>query len=298
LDLGERAEKLASGVLRPLLLGGPVELQRPLGVKLALELGVERTIVDNDLRVQIDDARLRVARTVVAVDVLPPLSAPEWSIAGALNDLLQITNHELSTFASRSRHGELLESTMTLCMQIPPCRTLQEAVARHATFARALEVSRTDTQVSWWTGSESFRGQEPPGRLLAWPGLRKVHVNRTSLPLSEMAGGVSVAEAAFHELLRCWLACSPISDLASAHRRAPSFSWSGPTVSLVSTIAGSNLALRALSHATNDDAAAAEAAIQAMTSAAGELPEGAARNIAGQFSQWMTKAKSHWAEVS
>ena len=298
MDLGERAEKLASGVLRPLLLGGSMELQRPFGVHLALQLGVERAIMDNELGVQIDDARLRVARTVVAVDVLPPLSPTEWSVAAALNDLVQITNHELSTFASRGRHGELLESTMALCTQIPPCRTLQDAVARHATFARALELARTDTKVSWWTGSESFRGQEPPARLLAWPGLRKVQVNRTSLPLSEMAGGVSVAEAAFHELLRCWLACSPISDLASAHRRAPSFQWSSPTVSLVSTVAGSNLALRALSHATNDDPAAAESAVSAMKSAAGELPEGAARNIAGQFSLWMEQAKSHWAEVS
>jgi hypothetical protein len=297
MDLGERAEKLAAGILRPLLLGGAVELQRPFGSKLAVELGVERTILDNELRAQIDDARLRVARSVVAVDVLPPVSAAEWSIAAGLNDLLQITNHELSTFASRGRHGELLESTVALCQLIGPCRNLQEAVARHATFSRALELSRTDTDVTWWTGSASFRGQEPPTRLLAWPELRKVRVSRTSSPLSEMAAGVPVAEAAFHDALRRWLSCSPLSDLASAARPAPSFQWSSPTVSLIATVAGGNLALRALSHATNDHPTAAEAALRALTDAAAALPEGAPRNIAGQFAGWLAEARSHWAEV-
>jgi hypothetical protein len=68
-------------------------------------------------------------------------------------------------------------------------------------------------------------------------------------------------------------------------------------VSLVATVAGSNLALRALSHATNDDAEAAEAAVVAMRSSAETLTEGAARNMASQFADWLDEAKHFWAEV-
>ena len=63
MDLGERAESLASDVLGPVILGGQVRPQRPFGPKLALALGEGRQIVDNDLRATVDSARLRVAPT-------------------------------------------------------------------------------------------------------------------------------------------------------------------------------------------------------------------------------------------
>ena len=298
MSIGERAEALALGVIAPCILGGDVELQRPFGAKLALSMGEQRGIVDNDVAHQVDVARLRVARTLVPVDVVPRLTAIEWAIGAALNDLMQVTNHELSSFATRGRHAELLDAVTELVSAIPPCRTGEEAVSRHATFSRALEVARTDSVVTWWTGSQSFRGQEPPGRLLAWPGLRNVQVRKQRIPLAEMAGGASIDEQQFELALSAWLACSPLSDLASAHRTAPTFHWSRHTVSLVSTIAGSNLALRAVSWGTDDDAGAAERATAALTTAAEALPEGAPRNIASQFAKWLADAREHWAETA
>jgi len=296
LEIGERAENLAVQVIGPLLLGGAIQLQRPFGAKLAMEIGVGRRIVDNDLRSQIDEVRLRVARSVVAIDAMHELSAAEWALACGLNDLLQVTNHELSSFATRGRHAELLDSVRDLCQTVPPCKTLEEAVGRHATFSRALSIARKDTNVSWWTGSESFRGQPPSPRLLAWPGLRNVRIDERPVPFVAMAAGVAIDEGHFVDALATWTACSPLSDIASAHRPTAKFRWTSHTLSLVSTVAGSNLALRALSHATNDDPLAAEAAVQAMQSSAAHLPDGAAKNIAGQFAVWLHEARAHWAE--
>lgn len=297
MDVAERAESLAVHVMDPLLVGGTVRPQRPFGPKLALTIGEGRQIVDNDLRSRVDFARLRVARSVVAVDVVPPLTAIDWALACALNDLVQVTNHELSSFATRGRHAELLDTIRALCDQIPTPATLEEAVGRHATFSRALELTREDQQVNWWTGSDHFRGQEPPKRLLAWPGLRNVRITKTRVRLADMAAGAAIDEDDYIAGLGAWLACSPLSDLATAFRKRPRFSWSSHTVSLVATVAGSNLALRALSHATNDDPDAAEAAVDAMQASAATLGDGAASKMASQFADWLDEAKHHWAEV-
>lgn len=298
MTMGERAEALARGVLGPVVLGGPLELQRPFGPKLAVALGDGRGIVDNDLKHRVDTARLRVARSVVPIDAIAPPAPLEWALAAALNDLAQVTNHELSSFATRGRHPELLDAVNALVLAISPCRNLEEAVGRHATFSRVLEVARTDTEVSWWTGSQSFRGQAPPARLLAWPGLRNVRVQKTQVTLANMAGGASIDEEHFDRALAAWLACSPLSDLASAHRQAPTFRWSRHTIALVATVGGSNLALRAISHATDDDPQAAQRAVEVLREAASELAEPAPKKIAGRFAEWLDEAKGHWAEIA
>jgi hypothetical protein len=297
---GERAEALAHGIIGPVIVGGPIRLQRPFGPKMAFEMsflvGAQREIVDNDLRARVDTARLRTARTLVAVDALRPLGAAEWALAAGFNDLLQVTNHELSSFATRSRHTALLDAVHALASRVPVCRQLEEAVARHATFSRVLEVARTDTDVTWWTGSSSFRGQKPPQRLMAWPGLRNVRISKQSVRLANMAAGVNVVEDGFHDALGAWLSCSPITDLATAFRTAPRFAWSRHSVALVATVGGSNLALRAISWATNDRPEAAEAAVTALRDSAAKLPEGAPRQIAAQFAKWLEDAKAHWVD--
>lgn len=296
MDLDTRALELSKHLLGPLLLGGEVVPQRPFGPRLAAELGVQRRILDDRLRTEVDDARLRVARALVAVDVLPPLSPPEWALAAGLNDLLQVTNHELSSFATRGRHDELLGSTAELVASVPLSRTLEEAVARHGTFSRALTLRRIDTHISWWTGSDTFRGQPAPPRLLAWPGLRNVQVREDPVNIVHMAEGTPIAEEAFLDVLGAWLACSPLTDFATAFRVAPAFRWSAHTLSLVSTLAGCNLALRALSSGADDKPSAADAAIEALDGSTAKLPDGEPKQLAERFCAWVRGVKDHWAD--
>ena len=246
-ELGRRAEELASCVIAPLILGGKVCPVRPFGARLALAMADAREIADSDLRSRLDVARVRRARLLAPVDTLPPLDAASWALAAGLNDLLQVTNHELAGGLLSGRREKLLRSVSQLCERVPPPRSVGEALARHATFARALELVRVDTLVSWWTGRASFRGQPPAPRLLTWGELRRVTVTPRKVALGAMAEGVrGVRDELFMEVLARWLSASPLSDLAGLTRTAPPFAWSAATLSLVATRPGRTLAFRAI----------------------------------------------------
>jgi hypothetical protein len=302
-ELGERATGLGARVIAPLVLGGTLCPVRPIGIDMALEIGRERRIEDDELRMAVDGARLRRARAVCAVDALPELSAAQWTIAAALNDLLQVTNDELSGFATRSRHAALLGTTRQLCEAIAPSADLEEAIARHATFGRVLELVRTDQRLSWWTGSALFRGRTPPTRLGRWPRLRRVDVQQDRVPLVSMADWAPVDAGEYLATLTALLACSPLSDLATVDRKAPAFVWAPSSLALVSTHAGCNLALRAF--ATREPSATVwsrkvrelgAAALAALERASNGLPDaGAGRHIALGFTQVFREATAAWS---
>lgn len=247
-DLAERFEGLVTNVLAPLVLGGRIEPQRPFGPRLGLAIGEGRRVEDSDLRSRLDVARVRVARLLSPVDTVADVSPEDVALAAALNDLLQVSNLELSGALTRARHAKLLEGASSLIELVPRPRTIAAALSRHTWFARALEVFRTDTTVSWWTGSASFRGQPAPGRLLAWRELRRVREDMHRIPLVDMASDVpGLPGDAWHQAIGAWLSRSPLTDLATAARRSPPFGWSPASLSLLATVPGRTLAFRALS---------------------------------------------------
>ena len=278
MSLGERLEELARFVLAPLILGGPMQLVAPIGPQIALALGYGRRISDDSLRTEIDVARVRQARTVAPIDVLPDVSPAEWAMAAALNDLLQATNQELSGPLTRARHAQLVDASRRLLEAIPAPRSVIEVIVRHATFARLAEVTRIDTVVRSWIGSESYRGIKPPARVLAWPGMRRVDVQETKIKLGHMPEGLDAL------LTQPWLpalgllyARTPLTDLMSADRSAPVFGWSPSTVGLVAFDVGRSLARRALRHERGD------AAIARLKAAGAVLAQGNAKSLVGAF---------------
>lgn len=245
-ELAIRCDELAQGVLAPLVLGGPVHPVRPFGGPLGLRCGVERRLADADLASRLDVARVRRARLLAPIDTLPELDEAEWALLAALNDLLQITNHRLTSPLTRGRYARLAANLRWLLERVPAPRDIGQALARHATFARALEIARTDQKVSWWTGSASFRGEVPPARLLAWREVRRVQVDARRIPLAEMAAGTTgLAEPEYADLVALWLTRSPLTDLATIDRRSPAFAWSASTLALVAAPPGRVLAQRA-----------------------------------------------------
>ncbi len=258
-NLSAKLEALAEGVVGPMVLGGRVRLSPPLGPQVGLALGADgRRIVDDALRSRVDVARVRVARQVAPVDTLPDLSPAEWSLAAALNDLMQATNHELSGPLTRGRHEKVLDGVARLLEWIPAPRTTLEALVRHATFARLLEIVRTDTVVSWWVGSEHYRGRPPSKRLTAWPEFRRVTVTPKRVTLSDMCEGLPAASTPhFQALLSRLLMLTPLTDIATARRHAPSFHWTKPTLELVGYPIGRSLALRTFSRANVQEGLAA-----------------------------------------
>lgn len=247
MTTGETVAELFERVVKPLVLGGAFRPLDPLGPKLAAEVAgqVGQGITAADAS-WVTVARVRRARVLCPVDTLPGLSASEWMMIVALNDLIRSTDPEVNTVFSPDRDGQVLQGALEVLAQVPAAATLGEALARHATFAQMLSLRRQDTTVIWWCGSRRFAGREPPDRLLAWPKVRRVRSQETELDLTAMSSGSEAKQSAYLDALRALLARTPLTDLATAGRRAPAFAWSSPTVSLLSGTAGRNLAMRAL----------------------------------------------------
>ncbi len=131
-----------------------------------------------------------------------------------------------------------------------------DALSRHAWLGRVLDVARRDVDVSWWLGSRSFRGVEPPARLQGWSRLRRVRVVEKWRPLLEL-DPLAVDRERLHGAVAELLARTPLTDLATCTRAAPRFAWSAPTLALVATHGGRTLVLRALRRLVGPDVNAA-----------------------------------------
>ncbi|MGH7286261.1 MAG: hypothetical protein ACRELY_32480 [Polyangiaceae bacterium] len=243
-SLQARAEDLFCNFMAPLVLGGELRPGRILGAKKALAIGAERTVGDIDLAAHVTLARVRVARKIAPVDRAPPATPAEWALAACLHDLVQSTHPSLYGTFRRSSAPRIVELVdLTLARILAPADAA-EALWRHTWFSRALEIARTDTKVSYWIGSQTFRGDEPPARLLTWPELRRVHVQRSGQNVAELAPTDSLQR--YQDALLRWLVKSPLTDLAHADRALGAFAWSESTIALVANPVGRTLAARTL----------------------------------------------------
>jgi hypothetical protein len=251
-DLGAVAHRLFDDFMAPLVLGGEVKPGRPIGARAALAVGGERVLVDIDRAAHVQLARTRVARKLVPIDRIDGPTEAEWALGATLHDIVQATHPGFDAVFRRGAPTRLLELAHDTLERVPPPATLGEALARHTWFARMFEMVRTDTVVRWWVGSRTFLGVAPPARLSAWPELRRVHVKRslrTVMDLPEV--GAAVDLVSFAHTLKRFLTKTPLTDVATCDRSAPSFTWSSESLGLVATEAGRTLATRALGRARN-----------------------------------------------
>jgi hypothetical protein len=167
---------------------------------------------------------------------------------------LQVANPHLRGLLAGDRPKRLLTLVRRALARIPPPATLAHALARHASLARLLTLTRTDTQVSWWTGSELFHGESPPPRLLAWPERRRVQVRTTTVTLADLPIEDNL-RGSFAEAVGTLLAASPLTDLATADRDALRFWWTPTSLALLNSPHGRALARRALPPGTRGDVA-------------------------------------------
>lgn len=247
VDVGAVAERLFVHFMAPVVLGGEVRPSKPIGGKTALMMGDQRSVVDNELMSRAQLARVRIARKLAPIDVLLEPTVAEWALGAVLHDIVQSTHPEWAGIFRSSAPSRILELAAMTLDRIPPPANVGEALSRHSWFSRALEIGRTDTKVSWWVGSQTFLGTEPPARLQAWPELRRVQVDKTVHPLCDLpTNGGRVAPERFGSTLAAFLGRTPLTDLATCARPLPQFVWTRETLSLLSTRAGRTLAVRAL----------------------------------------------------
>ncbi len=241
------ADRLFRDFLAPLVLGGELRPGRPIGSKNALGLGPFSDVVDKELLGHVELARIRIARQLAPIDRLEAPTAAEWALGAALHDLVQSAHPELTGVFRGRAPSKLLELVGLTANDVGTPVNVGEALSRHTWFSRVLEITRIDTNVSFWVGKRSYLGIDPPSRLLAWPELRRVHIDKTPRTLVDLpTSGGHVASQEFETAMTAWLKKTPITDLATCARHAPAFAWSAETLGLISSRGGRTLALRAL----------------------------------------------------
>lgn len=255
-DDQQLVDELAEHVLLPLIEGGELKPVSPIGARRARDLAEHALVAGGAAGPEVEKARLTAARRLCAVDRIEPPTPGEWLLAFALNDLLQVTNPDLPGLFGADRPERLLGMVRQVIKQAGAPRTVGDALGRHASFSRIGELLRVDTHVSWWVGSADFHGQEPPGRLLSWPNLRRVQESKQNIALEDMAPPDAQWAADWHKLLGHWLAATPLTDLATLDRVRPPFSWRGATLGLLQSDPGLTLAYRVVDWQENKARAA------------------------------------------
>jgi hypothetical protein len=250
------AEALFHGVMAPLVLGGAVRPGHAIGARAALMLGEGIHRLEPALEARVQAARVRRARRLVAVDALPAPTPAEWTLAAALHDLLQAANPAFDAALRRSAAVRILELARAAIERVGFPGDVREALSRHTWFARMLDIARTDTTVSWWVGSQTYRGVEPPRRLQAWPELRRVSVLTTAYPVLQLAP-LAIDRSSLADAMAALLARTPLTELSTCTRDGPPFTWEKSTLALVATRSGRTLAQRAMANLSSAEVDAA-----------------------------------------
>ncbi|MDP9150333.1 MAG: hypothetical protein M3O36_10385 [Myxococcota bacterium] len=275
LALAQVASTLFEVFMAPLVLGGSVRPGHAIGARVALALGAQTAPeLDQALAEQVAAARARAARALAPIDSVGPPTSAEWTLAAAFHDVLVASNPLFTAPLRRGAAERILELAETAIDRAPAVPTVGDALSRHAWFARMLEVTRNDTAVSWWLGSQTFLGVDAPPRLTYWPELRRVTIVRTPRSLLELAP-LAVDRAHFVEAVARLLAKTPLTDLATCVRPEPEFAWSEATLALVGSRTGRTLAGRALARlpAVEVDATLGRATCDLLSRAPASLAE-------------------------
>lgn len=249
------AERIFATFLAPLVLGGALVPGKPVGGKRALALREGMSPADSELASRTSLARVRVARRLVPIDTLPAApTGDEWVLAAMLHDVVQSTHPGFDAAFRRNGPSHLLSVILRTLEHVADPSNARDALSRHTWFSRTFAITRTDVDVHWWTGHRTFLGEDPPARLVAWPEARRVQRISTKRSLMDLPfRNAPFDVAAFGEVVAAFLGKTPLTDLATATRPAPTFAWTKTSLGLVSTAAGRTLALRALALLPSDD---------------------------------------------
>lgn len=240
------ADRLFSTFVAPLVLGGEMNLARPIGFQRAFTMNEHHRPSDSAAWTNVGIARVRVARLLAPIDSLSELGAVEWALAAAFHDIVQSTHPQLASRFGGRRAQALVALSQKTIDRVPDVAHAGEALARHSLFARMMQVARTETKVSWWTGKASFIGVDPPKRLTAWPDARRVQIDKDPQRLERLTLPGTAHRNAMEVALRSFLLRTPLTDWASLTRTWPDFVLTPQNLALSQTHAGRALVIRLL----------------------------------------------------
>lgn len=203
----------------PLVKGGEMRVGKPISSSeiVAFEQGLGHASVP---LVAVDDARVEVLADVV---VRPPslvFDADELHLAAAVHNLLFLCHPRTESWMVTGRAERKVIDTALHFARRPLSGNRTRVLSRHSLVHNLFDVARTDIKLSWWTGSASFLGQRPPGRLSRWKSVRRVREEQTVARYEELLGSPEVAPVITSLLRR-----SPLTQLLSMGRDGPALQW-------------------------------------------------------------------------
>lgn len=194
----------------PFLRGEPCTVSSPLGNDglLAVKNGLS---VDTALA---DACERQLEEAAHLADLAPaPFDEDAGTLLFAVHELFACTHPQASSFYARAHL--FCRAAAQEVLALPRTLDAGRLLTRHLVVGRAFATTRTDVHVKWWTGNASFYGAEAPKRLTAWPGVRRVNVDRRKTPMWKLAlaAGEEELRVSRAALLVALLDTSPLTRL-------------------------------------------------------------------------------------
>ncbi|HTE51233.1 MAG TPA: hypothetical protein VK698_10225 [Kofleriaceae bacterium] len=214
-DLGELLERF----VLPLVSGGELVVGRPIAIDALGDLEAQIPHVTPQL-VAVDEARTEVIAELV---VRPPalvFEADELCLAACVHNLLFLVHPRADSWAvSTSARMRVLDTAQEMAAR-PLSQSRSRVLARHGLLHNLFRLTRMDTKISWWTGSATYLGQRPPGRLRTWRSVRRVREEQSVASYEDLLGTVEVAPVVTALLRR-----APLTQLLAMTRDGPPLYW-------------------------------------------------------------------------
>ena len=205
--------------VRPLVAGGELHIGAPIPTPDVDRWDSELPHASVEL-VAVDDARAAVLSTLV---VRPPalvLERDDLALAAGLHNALFLVHPRAERWSvSERQRRKIIDNALSLVSQ-PMSRHRNRVMARHALLHNLFHLKRNDIVVSWWTGRARFQGQKPSSRLTAWPSVRRVREDVTTVDFDEL---LAVPDTA--PIVATLLRRTPLTQLLDSHAGAPPLHW-------------------------------------------------------------------------
>ena len=234
------AEEFLQRFAVPLVAGGAVHVGAPLGRRGLRRL---RRAVAEGLDGSAAGEALQAERLAVLAELLPvpfgPDDAPRLDAEPALPALL-VALHDMAFLlhpasagaaVTRGLRRRIADHARALCAPLAPAAErarsrdgapdLTTLLSRHSLLHGLFTLHRQDIRVSFWAGSREFLGQEPPPRLLAWRGVRRVQEERWRVLFYLQLLGLTDGAGGGRACLEALMAASPLTDLLNPLRVDP-----------------------------------------------------------------------------
>jgi hypothetical protein len=210
----------------PLVAGGDVRVQQPIGARELKEL-YEADFARDESAQRIGESRHAVVSELVIAPPEPELDPDSLRLAAAMQNLLFIMHPAAGGVGVRRGRLRQLSTYSTKLATLPlPDVEMDDArvtarvlAARHSLLHHLFDLGRDDVRVSFWVGKREFHGAEPPSRLLKWPDLRRVREERWRVTVI----GEAMADPLMKPIVNAMLASSPLTDLFEPARLEPRF---------------------------------------------------------------------------